>query len=1257
MRILSIRGANLASLPAFDIDLTTEPLASTGLFAITGDTGAGKSTILDALCLALYGTFPRADAGRKSEKVLDADGAELTSDNPASILRRGVGEGYAEVDFLGQDGTAFRARWMVRRARGKPDGKLQAPARSLHKRDTGEALAAGLKGVEAAIISATGFTFDQFTRTVLLAQGEFDTFLLADDKVRSDLLEKITGIEIYTRISKGVFEATKEREAALDQKIKERHAIGVLAADVRESLLEEHTSITSQVKSHRDLESDRATRLQKAAQIALAERDWQVAETAAQNADATWVAAQPDRDRLANLTAIAPAREKRAVLNDATAALAAQRSKFADAKSALEAAEKVYVSADATLQRAIEQRTAAEIASSHWEPTWAAADNLDVRIIAAAEEEKRARLAHAAAQQSHTQYEADALKAAAELAAAQKDLDDAQSQTAAIAHHERLASDASIVTSLFDNHAALTQRIQEIEKRQGSLDQQIANHAREVEADEHAVQSNRAQHDQLTRTLNDRRHARSMIDLDEIANRHARLAAALGSLKDAASPLGTKQAAEDAAAQARHRLGVAAHTRDDAGAQLKQARLLHAERVAQRDQLTPLADLAHATLHEQAAAMRAVLVPGQPCPVCASTSHAYSSQNADILAFAHGIADQRRSLEAALATSQAAIDALTATASEAAASASSEGREASNQAAIAARSLAQIETLLPQLVAQAAQIGMGWPAPTAADKINPDDLVPIAASYETLAAQLAATRQTAHKLQTQIDADQRLLDELSRSLQTSALADREKRTHAHALSSERNSSVILLAELHPQLQRTQTELGVYLEAAQTTIDDLIRHPSSLRNRLTALAQAYTNAVARRSACAEAVGDCSDAQAKAQDAAQRSLHAVTRLHEEWQQRSIHLLGFEGERKLLLDGEDTAAHRSRFENAVSSARVDHDAAAKARHAAELAVVTSRAALMAAEQAFDAMTQTRNAAREAFEEAIARAGLSRTEADAWLAFSPEEIAPLSQRMQELDTALSAARNARNVRLDDLERLRHELPDATPDQTAIWEAERAACQAAIDQHTERLARIKLTLEANAQRQEQARLLDTAIDIARAEFAIWGDVNEAIGQKDGAKFREFAQGLTLAHIAQLANDELALINPRYTLRCGTTGPLSLDIVDHDMGDDVRGPRSLSGGERFLVSLALALALSGLEGRRSFVDTLFIDEGFGALDAETLDMAVNALETLHSAGRKVGVITHVAAMVERIAVQVRVAKRGRGASHVSVQVAGQAWAA
>lgn len=173
-------------------------------------------------------------------------------------------------------------------------------------------------------------------------------------------------------------------------------------------------------------------------------------------------------------------------------------------------------------------------------------------------------------------------------------------------------------------------------------------------------------------------------------------------------------------------------------------------------------------------------------------------------------------------------------------------------------------------------------------------------------------------------------------------------------------------------------------------------------------------------------------------------------------------------------------------------------------------------------------------------------------------------------------------------------------------------------------------------------------IEALKTDLSSWQDVHDAIGSSDGAKFRSYVQGITLRHLVGLANQQLALLNPRYQLRQAGTSPLALEVIDREMGDEIRAPRSLSGGERFLVSLALALALSGLEGRQSFVDSLFIDEGFGSLDRDTLDVAIDALESLQGQGRKVGLITHVQAMIERIAVQVRVEKRGGGRSVIRI---------
>jgi exonuclease SbcC len=157
----------------------------------------------------------------------------------------------------------------------------------------------------------------------------------------------------------------------------------------------------------------------------------------------------------------------------------------------------------------------------------------------------------------------------------------------------------------------------------------------------------------------------------------------------------------------------------------------------------------------------------------------------------------------------------------------------------------------------------------------------------------------------------------------------------------------------------------------------------------------------------------------------------------------------------------------------------------------------------------------------------------------------------------------------------------------------------------------------------------------------------EMIGSQDGSKFRTFAQSLTLDALLGYANRHLEDLARRYLLQRVPGSDLELQVIDQEMGDEVRSVHSLSGGESFLISLALALGLASLSSNRTQVESLFIDEGFGSLDPATLDIAIASLDELQSLGRKVGVISHVPAMVERIGVQVRVGVHGGGKSSVT----------
>ena len=208
MKILSIRIKNLASLAGEHfIDFESEPLANAGLIAIVGKTGAGKSTILDAMCLALFNQVPRLKGS--DGKLIDVDGSELLSNSPLTVLRRGTGHGFAELCFVAQDQKHYLARWEIKRARENAAGKLQSVQRSLKCLTDGVVIADKTKAVEANILAITQLSFEQFTRAVLLAQSEVTAFLKARDNERGALLEYLTNSNIFAKIGEMAYEKTK----------------------------------------------------------------------------------------------------------------------------------------------------------------------------------------------------------------------------------------------------------------------------------------------------------------------------------------------------------------------------------------------------------------------------------------------------------------------------------------------------------------------------------------------------------------------------------------------------------------------------------------------------------------------------------------------------------------------------------------------------------------------------------------------------------------------------------------------------------------------------------------------------------------------------------------------------------------------------------------------------------------------------------------------------------------------------------------
>lgn len=245
MKIIAIRLKNLTSIEgSVEIDFTVEPLYSAGIFAISGATGAGKSTLLDALCLALYDKAPRFATSVESINLADVGDNQINQSDVRNLLRRGTSDGYAEVDFQGVDGHRYRSRWSVRRTRNKASGSLQPQVLEVKDLDTEKEFQGTKKELLAQLVDLVGLTYEQFTRTVLLAQNDFATFLKSRGAAKAELLEKLTGTGVYSRISQEIFarnKAVQEEVAMIHNKMS---VIELLPEDELLSLQKEKELLT-----------------------------------------------------------------------------------------------------------------------------------------------------------------------------------------------------------------------------------------------------------------------------------------------------------------------------------------------------------------------------------------------------------------------------------------------------------------------------------------------------------------------------------------------------------------------------------------------------------------------------------------------------------------------------------------------------------------------------------------------------------------------------------------------------------------------------------------------------------------------------------------------------------------------------------------------------------------------------------------------------------------------------------------------------
>ena len=1253
MKILRIAGRNLASLAGdFCVDFEAEPLASSGLFAISGPTGAGKSTLLDALCLALYGNTPRLprSGGRGGSALPDAGGDTVSTFDPRNLLRRGTAEGYAEVDFVGNDGLRYRARWSVRRSRNKASGLLQPPAMTLHRLP--EMLALGATKTEAAleIAQRVGLSFEQFTRSVLLAQNEFSAFLKTDENERGELLETLTGSAVYSEISKRAYERYKLEQENV-RRISARLADQTpLAAEARaeldaakataEAALQavevQRTLLETQLRWHQERDKLRRNELDADALLAQARVDFE--------------AARERRMRLATLDVVQDARplmadlvrfEKERVEAE-TALASGQRDLQRVQDAARQAVQDVTAAQDAVHEAEAAQQTAA--------PQLDAAKALDATITTLRE-------AHGKLSTQRDAAAADAAQAQAALAQASRQLDATRAQEGRSAawldanrRFEALAAQWPRWDKLFGQLDAAAQASRANAAQLARAERALLDAAARATASKEAVLAASSRIEQQEAARAQAVEALAQFDLDgllegraELESRRDALAAAekiwhgLASARQRLQRIDQELEKSRAARQAAEAALAAAA---DAAPALKAA-------AAQAQAALSAAELACAAKVED---LRGRLVEDEPCPVCGSEDHPYAHPDVRLHAVLDTLSDQ---LDALRASVQANLSA-----------------QATHRAELAA-SQERLELLGEEragLQGDVQELDSAWNAhPLAAGA--PSE----AARADWVGAQLMEVREALRTNDVQQGAARRAFQarDAAQAAFDAANAEFKRVQDAAQLASA--------AQL--EAQHAQTTLAAQAERDTTTLDALLAEldpvmcascgdgwqtgwradPAGWHRDRASEAQAWS---AQSAQLAEQRAALGSVEAQAREAGVRAEHAAQAANaaqEAYVRSDSALRERRTERAALFEGRAVQDVEQGLRQKLTAAREALAARQLAANEAAQQETRIRAGITQAgeriatllDDARDAATRlgdwiedyaAQHADLEPVENGAALAALLAVGAQ-WMSNERAALGEIDGAVARAAAVLAERKNQRAL---------HEASADPSSNAQDADAVAAALQKVLDERQslhEQATKLRLQAAQDDERRVKAQAMLAEIERQQAIEARWGRLSELIGSADGKKFRNYAQQFTLEVLLGYANSHLSHLAKRYRLeRVDNAGAPSLALMvrDHDMGGEIRSVNSLSGGESFLVSLALALGLASLSSNRVRVESLFIDEGFGSLDSETLTVAMDALDALQSMGRKVGVISHVHEMTERIAAKIQVRRAGGGSSAVTV---------
>ncbi|MFV8334714.1 AAA family ATPase [Flavobacterium sp. RSP29] len=1242
MKILAIRIKNLASLEGnTEIDFTAEPLCSAGIFAITGATGAGKSTILDALCLALYGKTPRyLQAKETGIDIFDVQGSTLSQGDVRSILRDGTAEGSAEVDFIGIDGQHYRATWSVRRARNKAEGSMQADLITLKNITSNVDIPGKKQETLNEIARLVGLNFEQFTRSVLLAQGDFTAFMKASKDEKSSLLEKLTGTHIYSEISKKIFEKYKVEEQQLRDLNFRKEGVVILTDEEQKTLVEEQGSLEIQIKS-----------LEKEIEILAAEITWQEqlsqlqtnhqnALTTLQSANEVKINALPRRQKLIVTELVQQTRSWVDALKHAQNQHAEKTTNLVTLKETIKSLEQKKETLDNQIEASGTVLIANNKALNDALPLLEQAKKLDTLIA-----EKREQLEKA------KQEVEDAI---ATVNQQQKVLTEKQTEFFEISAQIKVITDWKTENKerspIAENKDIILSKLQDAQKLleifQSSTTalNQLQNQIKTDETKKLEIESNLEKKDLDCENLKKSYTVKAKeLLLVPIENLQLNKIAIDYTVENAIKA----QAHWSLLYNALIELDILKHkqvkdqsdyqTNQQTLQQLAQQQLLENAKKETASQLLQQARLASA---ENVESLRKGLTDSEPCPVCGSTDHPYADHNPYLENVLSALTDaynekeliylnsfrKHNALEQAFQTLQQTIQ---------------------NQEEAIKTKQSELEN--KKQVWE--QFDIAKESITLSDAKKADWIEEKLRVLKTKQADLFAKIQ-AHAIQKQqLETDKNKIDALKEIVEGLANQVKDLKSKLSLYQEQLSSKTTERDKATSDLIGVQQLLSPYFITSDW-MDSWKATPIAFTESIADFAQAwkeYTEKLeqyARQKSALEAT--LKELKSQSQNLEAELTKKTATYTTQYQSYQV----LNQDRTNLFEGKP--AEQVELELKQSTVEAQHRLDQFKEMLQQLSIDLTKA----------------NTQREELDNTLTTLETDATTAsnkiENWLRdFNHKKDQLLT--IETLYELLALHNNWIEVERNALQFIEEEVTKATSilaerKQSLDVHQQTALLERPLDQLNE-LITIKKT-DAEQQKQKKGEIgfrlqqnetnraqIDGLLNSIEKQASItenWSKLNEIIGSADGKKFRQIAQEYTLDVLLGYANIHLLVLTSRYRIE-RIPATLGLQVVDQDMGDEVRTVYSLSGGESFLVSLALALGLASLSSSRMKVESLFIDEGFGSLDPTTLNIAMDALERLHNQGRKVGVISHVQEMTERIPVQIKVSKQQSGKSLVGIE--------